>query len=223
MKHMVRVLVFFLSVITWAQEANQKTIGEFSKLKVYDLINVELVKSEENKVVITGNNSNDVVVVNNNGLLKIKMKVNESYDGAKTKVKLFYTTVDVIDVNEGASVHATEVIKQFEIELNAQEGGIINIPVDVTYTTAKAVTGGVIEVTGRSKKQKVSLLTGGNKGENLETENSEVSISAAGEAHINASKLADVKVRAGGDVYIYGNPETVNESNVLGGKVKRMK
>jgi hypothetical protein len=69
----------------------------------------------------------------------------------------------------------------------------------------------------------VSLLTGGiYNGETLETEKTEVSINAAGEAHVKASKLIDVKIRVGGDVYIYGNPETVNESTVLGGRIKRM-
>ena len=47
-------------------------------------------------------------------------------------------------------------------------------------------------------------------------------MNAAGEAHVNASKLVDVKIRAGGDVFIYGDPETINEDRVLGGRIKRM-
>lgn len=224
MKKMIVILMILMSVVSLAQEETQKKIGEFNELKVYDLINVELIKSEDNKVVITGDNSEDVVLVNKNGKLKIKMNIDESYDGARTIVKLYYSTIDVIDVNEGASVKADEVIKQFEIELSAQEGGVINVPVDVTYIKAKAVTGGIIETSGQSKNQKVSLLTGGvYKGENLVTENTEVSINAAGEAYVFATKLADVKVRAGGNIYIYGNPETVSESNVLGGRVELMK
>lgn len=224
MKKIIVLITLTMSLLSIAQEATQKTVGEFSELKVYDLINVELVKSDQNKVVITGHNSKRVVIVNKNGKLKIKMNIEGSYDGAKTNVKLYYTTIDVIDVNEGAIVNTKDTIKQFEIKLNAQEGGMINVPVDVTYTTIKSVTGGIIETSGQSKKQKISLLTGGvYKGENLITENTEVSINAAGEAYVYATKLADVKIRAGGDVYIYGNPETVNESNVLGGKVKRMK
>ena len=224
MKKRIVLIVFLISVFSIAQEATQKTVGEFKELKVYDLINVELIKSDENKVVISGNNSREVVLVNKNGKLKVRMNIEGSYDGSKTKVKLYYTSFDIIDVNEGASVKSDEVIKQFEIELNAQEGGTINIPLDVTYMTAKAVTGGVIETSGQSKNQKISLLTGGvYKGKDLITENTDVSINAAGKAYVHGTKLVDVKVRVGGDVYIYGNPETVNESNVLGGTVKRMK
>lgn len=224
MKRIILLCVLLISIHSIAQEAVQKTVGEFKELKVYDLINVELIKSDQNKVSITGDKAKKVVFVNKNGKLKIKMNLDESYDGARTNVKLYYTSIDVIDVNEGATVKTDDIIKQFEIELNAQEGGTINVPVDVTYTTVKAVTGGIVETSGQSKNQKVALLTGGvYKGESLITENTEVSINAAGEAYVHATKLADVTVRAGGDVYIYGNPETVNESNVLGGKVKRMK
>lgn len=223
MKTLVKTLALFITTTLFAQQPIEKTVGEFSELKVYDLIQVELIKSNKNKVIITGDNNEDVIINNKNGTLKIKMKLEEAYDGSNTKVVLHYTTVDIIDVNEGAKVSSEDTIKQFEIDLKAQEGGIINIPVHVTYTNIKSVTGGVIQTSGDSKSQKISILTGGvYKGSELKTEKTEVSINAAGEAYVNASKIVDVKIRAGGDVFIYGNPDTVNESKVLGGRIKRM-
>lgn len=223
MKTLVKVFVLFITTALFSQNSVEKTIGEFNELKVYDLIEVKLVKSDVNKVIITGENKEDVLVNNKNGTLKIKMKLEEIFDGNNTKVILHYTAIDVIDVNEGAKVSSKEEIKQFEIDLKAQEGGTIEVPVNVTYTNIKAVTGGNVKTTGFSKSQKISLQTGGvYKGEMLKTEKTEVSINAAGEAYVNASKLVDVKIRAGGDVFIYGDPETVNESRVLGGRIKRM-
>ena len=126
-------------------------------------------------------------------------------------------------MNEGAKVTSDDTIKQFEIDLKAQEGATINVPVNVSYTNIKAVTGGIITAKGTSTNQDVSILTGGiYKGSELETEKTEVSINAAGEAYVRASKLVDIKIRAGGDVFVYGNPETVNESKILGGRIKRM-
>lgn len=223
MRTLVKVFVLLITTVVFSQQPIEKSIDEFAELKVYDLIEVELIKSHENKVIITGENTTDVIVNNRNGKLKIKMNLEESFDGNNTKVTLYYTSVDIIDVNEGSKVHSKDTIKQFEINLKAQEGASINMPVHVTHTNAKAVTGGVIETSGKSKSQDVYILTGGvYKGSELKTENTEISINAAGEAYINASKLVDVKIRAGGDVFIYGNPETINESRVLGGRVKRM-
>lgn len=223
MKSFFTGTILLISLLTHSQNSIEKTIGEFTELKVYDLIKVELIKSSENKVIILGNNTNDVLVNNKNGKLKLKMKLKKIFNGDHTTVKLYYTSLDIIDVNEGAKIHSKDEIKQFEVDLRAQEGATINIICDVSYLNVKAVTGGIVEVSGHSKKQNISLLTGGvYKGENNDTDHTEVSINAAGEAFISASKLVDIKIRAGGDVFIYGNPEIVNESKVFGGRVKRM-
>lgn len=223
MKRLFVLLVLVNAISLTAQNSIEKTIGEFTELKVFDLIEVEMIKSNENKVTISGKNNKDVVVNNKNGKLKIKMNIEKLFDGSNTKVTLYYTMVDVLDANEGAKIYSRDEIKQFELDLRSQEGGIINVVCDVSYLNVKAVTGGIVEVSGKSKKQDISLLTGGVfKGENNETENTEVSINAAGEAYVKASKVVDIKIRAGGDVFVYGNPETVNESKVLGGRVKRM-
>lgn len=223
MKLLVSALVLLSTFMSFSQKPVEKTIGEFTELKVYDLIELEMIKSNENKVVISGKNNQDVLVNNKNGKLKIKMNLESIFNGEDTKVQLYYTSVDVIDGNEGAKIHSKDVIKQYELDLKTQEGAIIDVPCNVTYLNVKAVTGGVIDVSGTSQKQDISLLTGGiYNGENNSTENTKVSINAAGEAYVKASKVVDIKIRAGGDVYIYGNPETVNENKVFGGRVKRM-
>lgn len=223
MKTLVKLVVLFITTMVFAQQPVEKTIGEFTELKVYDLIEVEMIKSNENKVIISGKNNQDVLINNKNGKLKIKMNLERIFNGEDTKVVLYYTNVDVIDANEGAKVHSKDVIKQFELDLKTQEGAMIDVSCNVTYLNIKAVTGGVIDVLGTSQKQDISLLTGGvYNGENNSTENTKISINAAGQAYVKASEVVDVKIRAGGDVYIYGNPETVNENKVFGGRVKRM-
>ena len=222
MKHIV-MLILSLSTLFNAQAQVEKKLGEFHELKVYDLIDVQLVKSDENRIVLTGNNTQDVVIVNKNGVLKIRMNIEKSFDGNKTKATLYYTNIDVIDANEGSSIYSDDLIKQFDFKLNAQEGGIIKVNLETTYLDVKSVTGGIIETKGTVKKQNIKMNTGGiYKGENLKTEETEVTIVAAGEAYVNASKLMDIKIRVGGDVYIYGNPEKVNESKAIGGRIKRM-
>ncbi|PKQ45790.1 head GIN domain-containing protein [Confluentibacter flavum] len=223
MKRLFTIFLILITSVIIAQNPIEKKIGDFKELKVYDLIEVELIKSDANKIIITGGHAESVLVNNKNGTLKIKMEISKIFDGNFTKVKLYYTTMDVIDANEGSKIHSKDTFKQFEIDLKAQEGASIDVGVDVNYVNVKAVTGGIIKVTGVTKKQNVSLLTGGIfHGEELKSENADVSINAAGEAYVNASKVVDIKIRAGGDVFVYGKPETINESRVFGGRVKRM-
>ncbi|MGE5942987.1 MAG: head GIN domain-containing protein [Flavobacteriales bacterium] len=223
MKRLFTIFSILLTSLVIAQNPIEKNIGDFKELKVYDLIQVELIKSDSNKIVISGENAASVLVNNKSGTLKIKMEISKIFDGNNTKVKLYYTTIDIIDANEGSIVHSKDIIKQFEIDLKAQEGASVEVAIDVNYVNIKAVTGGIIKVTGVTKKQNISLLTGGYfHGGELKSENTDVSINAAGEAYVNASKVVDIKIRAGGDVFVYGKPETINESKVFGGRVKRM-
>tara|TARA_R110002049_G_scaffold292252_2_gene476650 strand:- start:42506 stop:43189 length:684 start_codon:yes stop_codon:yes gene_type:complete len=223
MKRVITSLVFLISVVASAQDVIEKSVEAFTELKVYDLIEVEMVKASENKITITGKNKDDLQVVNKNGTLKIRMNLEQIFDGKQTKVTLYYTHVDIIDANEGANIHSKDVIKQFEIDLRAQEGAKIDAHIDVDYVNIKSVSGGYIEAVGRATNQDISVLTGGTcDAQTLETEKTEVDIKAAGEVHIKASKQLDIKIKAGGNVYVYGKPESVNESRVFGGRVTYM-
>ena len=64
MRHIV--IFFLLSTFTLFSQSNiDRDLGDFSKVAVYDGINLELIKHEENKVEISGKNTNFVVVKNN--------------------------------------------------------------------------------------------------------------------------------------------------------------
>ncbi|WP_340154373.1 head GIN domain-containing protein [uncultured Winogradskyella sp.] len=223
MKNIFLIILMTIGFTINAQDTIEKTIGEFSTVKVFDLIHVKMIESDENKVIISGKNRKDVEVVNNNGKLKIRMNLEESYDGNDTVVELYFTSVDIIDANEGAKVTLKETLKQYEVDLRTQEGAEITVSLETTYANFRAVTGGVINITGSSKNQDITIYTGGVfNGEEFITENTEVSINAAGEAYVNATETVDVRIKAGGDVFIYGKPKEINENTLLGGRIKRM-
>ncbi|REE08505.1 putative autotransporter adhesin-like protein [Winogradskyella pacifica] len=223
MKKIGLVLALVCSLFINAQDGIEKQVGEFSIVKVFDLIHLKMMASDENKVIISGKNRNDVEVVNNNGKLKIRMNLRESYDGDDTVVLLYFTSVDEIDANEGAKVTVKETIKQYEIDLRVQEGAEITADLETTYANFRAVTGGIINTTGSSKNQDISIYTGGVfNGEDFITEKTDVSINAAGEAYVHATESANARIKAGGNVYIYGKPKEVEERTILGGKIKRM-
>lgn len=223
MRKTILVLALLVSVFAFSQNDYEKTVGEFSTLKVYDLIEVKMVKSNKNKVVIHGKNKEQVKIVNKNGTLKIKMKLKEIFDGNNTSITLYYTNIETIDANEGAYIVVDNTLEQFEVDLKTQEGGKIKAQLNVTYANIRAVTGGEIELSGTATNQDVSLYTAGiYNGKECVSENTDVAIRAAGVARVNTSEILNIKIRAGGDVYIYGEPKKVDESRVFGGRIKRM-
>jgi len=222
MQSIFKIAVLFFTLSFYAQNPLEKKVGNFNEVKVFDLIKISLVKANENKVSITGDDVDGVEVINKDGKLKVRMKIDRSFNGSKTFVAVHYKTLDIIDANEGAIIVGNELIEQEEIELRAQEGAKIQVGLDTKKVNIRAVTGGIIMTRGKSKFQEVVLNTGGiYEGRGFETKDTNIIIRAAGEGEINASGTVNVKIRAGGDVIIYGNPETVNEDKIFGGRIQR--
>lgn len=221
MKKLIILSTLVFSSVLFGQNPMTKNVGDFDVVKVFDLIEVNLIKSDENKVVVTGRDVEDVQIINKDGKLKIRMELEQIFNGDETFVEVHYTSLDVIDGNEGAFISSNELIEQEKIVLKAQEGARIKVGLDVDKVEIRAVTGGIVETRGKAKEQEIVLNTGGiYEGKRFETKNTTVKIQAAGEAEVNASDLVDATVTAGGDVYIYGNPEKVKEKTTLGGRIK---
>lgn len=187
------------------------------------MIEVNLIKSNENKVVITGDDVDDVEIVNKNGILKVRMKFDKIFNGSKTFVEVHYTNLTIIDANEGAFISSNELIEQDYIELKAQEGARIKLGLDVNNVDIKAVSGGIVETRGKANSQSININTGGiYQGKTFETKSTKVDIKAGGEADVHATQTVNAKVRAGGDIDIYGHPHTVSENKALGGRIRIM-
>ena len=219
MKKVLLVVFAIVSQATFAQVS--KTLGDFNALKVYDKLTVKLIASTENKVIITGNREKEVEVVNNNGELKLRMPFPKLLSGDDISIQLYYKNIDDITANEGSSISSEAIFKETIFNLNAKEGAQINLKVDAQKVNVKSVTGGIIELSGEAVNQDVVIMSGGIlKAKNLHTSQTTVSLSAGGNAEINASTLVDAKVKAGGTVSIYGKPKQINQQTILGGKIE---
>jgi hypothetical protein len=223
MNRVINLFAILMVSVVVAQNPIEQEVGDFNEIKVYDLIEVNLIKSNANSISITGDDVENVQVINKDGKLKIRMAFEKIFNGNKTFVAVYYKDLDVIDGNEGAFISSNEMIEQDQIVLKAQEGARIKVGLKVKSLEARAVTGGIIETHGSAEGQEVTLYTGGiYEGKDFETINTKVTIRAAGEAEVKAKDLVDAKLRAGGDVYIYGKPKSIKEDRMFGGRIKRM-
>ena len=216
----IYIITLLTSATLFSQTELTKTLGEFSELKVYDLINVELFKGEENKIIISGKNTKDVSVVQRNNILKIKMKINKKFKGAETKVKIYYTSLDIIDANQGAIISAKETIEKYELTLKAQEGARVIASAKTKRLIVRSVTGGIVTTSGSTAKQDIDIKAGGLFfGDKMEAENTNLKIRAGGEANVRTLNVLEVNIFSGGDVFIYGPPKQLKQQKVFGGRI----
>lgn len=203
-----------------AQGIVDREVGDFREIKVYDLIEVNLIKSEENRILIKGRNTQDINFVNKDGVLKLKMPLEKKFQGEDTFIEVYYTDLRVIDANEGARIIGNEQLVQDRIELRAQEGSEIEIGLKVRDAKIRAVTGGIINASGIATNQVIVINTGGIfEGRDLKTDYTNIRVSAGGEAELFASEEVEIQIRAGGDVRVYGDPKRVNKDTRMGGRI----
>ena len=221
MKKLLFILLL-ISSLTYAQ--TDKKVGDFNKVTAFDQITVELIASEENKVVLSGTNSDVVEVVNKNGELKLRMPLTNLLKGNQVNAKVYYTYLTAIEANEGSQISSDSSIKAIGFDIIAKEGSKIDINLEVSNLNVKMTSGGIVKTAGTAKNQDVVISAGAiYEAKDLITEQTVISINAGGEATIFATELADAKARAGGDIMIYGNPSQVNKKTFAGGRIKIVK
>ena len=221
MKKLLFILLL-ISSLTYAQ--TEKKVGDFNKVTAFDQITVELIASEENKVVLSGTNSDVVEVVNKNGELKLRMPLTNLLKGNQVNAKVYYTDLTAIEANEGSQISSDSSIKAIGFEIIAKEGSKIDINLEVSNLNVKITSGGIVKTAGTAKNQDVVISAGAiYEAKELTTEQTVISINAGGEAAIFATELVDAKARAGGDIMIYGNPSQVNKKTFAGGRIKIIK
>lgn len=218
----MKKIVLFLTLAAFQSGFSQvtKDPGDFDKVKVFDRISAELVPSDENKVEITGKRSKEVIVVNKNGELKLGMPATKLLQGEEIEAKIYYKELKSVDASEGAYIGSGKAVNSAKLDVTAKEGAEIKLELDVEILHVKSVTGATIRLEGKALDQEISIGTGGIvEAKNLVTERTDVSINAGGEAEVNASKYVKARTKAGGEITIHGNPQTIDKKSILGGTI----
>lgn len=223
-KKIAILLIILFSGVSFAQ--NTKDVGTFNKVSVYDQIRLTLVESStgSNTIEITGSSADEVNVINKNGHLKIKMNFSNSFQGDDVKITLYHNGVNEINASEGASINSEQTIENVSLNLQAKTGALINLDVEVERLNITAGAGSVIKTTGTASVQDIVSNSGADvQNKTLQTTQTTVTVNAGGIASVLASDLVDAKTRAGGNIYIYGDPKVINQKNVAGGVIKKVK
>ena len=222
---MIKKLILFAFVCMSVANAQiEKKVGDFTKVTAFDQIDVLLVPGKEDRVVLTGKEASSVEVVNRNGELKIRMPLTTMLSGESISATVYYTNLEAVEANEGSHIGGETVIKSTFFEVIAKEGSQVKLKLEVSKLTARTANGSIVELQGFAKTQEVIVNSGGQyEAKDLRTEQTTITGNAGGDAEIYASEWVDAKIRAGGNILIYGNPKQINEKTIAGGTIRQAK
>ena len=213
------------SIFSFGVAQTEKNVGDFTKVSSFDKIDVQLIASNENKVVLHGKEANQVELVNKNGELKIRMPLTKMLSGDNISATVYYKKLDAVEANEGSRIASKDEITAINFDIICKEGSevkLINLQVD--RLQVRVSQGSVVTILGTSKNQDILSNSGGKyDGQDCITEQTVVTVNAGGIAHVYATDFVDAKTRAGGEIKIYGKPKQINEKKIAGGTIEQVK
>ena len=226
------LVIFSIPVI--AQDSEPQTdpsgerllnISEFVNLKVYSGIEVKLIPSDENKLLISGADRMDVIAKIKGQTLKIRHTLEHIINPTFTYVELYHTgLMDDITLYQGATLEVDSTYRQTSISLKIQEGASMDFKFEGEKLTSIVNSGGKLFLSGKVTNHQSSVSSGGAcEAETFEAEQTKVSVTAGGIAYVYATELLEARVTAGGIIRIYGNPKKMVTKKAIGGKIFEMK
>ncbi len=218
------VILFFLSTILYGQDLIKQDLGSFDELKVFSGLNVELIKSDEARIEITGEEAENVLVKMTNETLKLSFNFTKSLHPDEVYIRLYYKNpIMLIDANEGSFIESEDTFIQNYIEIRAQEGATIQTGVRVKQLDVKSVSGSEIRLKGTAEITKVEANTGATYfGYKVNNTDAEVSATSGARVELNADGILDAYVRLGGMIYYKGTPEVLKTKKIMGGTIERV-
>lgn len=222
MKYALLFCLMFLSSGASAQEITVN-LDNFFEAEVSNGLKVNLIESEENKAVISGSSRDKVKIKVVRGVLSIKTSLTHILQEDNTLINIYYKQLQNLEAGQNSRVEFCAPVKQDLVRMRAKEGAIIIANIDVEDFSGSAVTGGNLNVVGQAQKQALDIKTGGQfKGENLHGRIVDVKVTGGGNANVFSNEYVNAFVRAGGHIYIYGNPQKIDQQTTFGGTIKKI-
>lgn len=224
------ILPFFINAqeenqINEATQDREVLVNDFINIKVYSGIEVKLIPSDENKLVISGEDNVSVVTKIKRKTLKIRHSLEHILNPTFTYVELYHKAIlDEISLYQGSDLSSDKTYNQTSISLKVQEGSSMSLVFQGEKISSLVSTGGQLFLSGKVTNHQTVVNSGGAcEAETLISEQTKASVTAGGLSYVNASKLIEAKVTAGGIIRIYGNPKKIITKKTIGGQIFEMK
>jgi hypothetical protein len=218
----MKALLALAALASFHFAAAQKTtdIKSFNTLAVSGNIELTLIKSNANKIVIESGDYDKLKIGSGEGDLALS---NDSDEEVKATV-YFNGPIDNIAAAAGVSVTAKDEIKTKQMVISVAGGSEVNIKVDTDRLNVAIASGSEMKISGTAKEFEVAVASGAElHADSLKTEECTVVVASGGEAGVHANKTANATVASGGELKIHGNPKNVNKIEAEGAEITMVK
>ena len=187
-----------------------KKVSEFEGVKTSGSIDIEVSnnKTESVKIEADDNVLPYVIITVEDGILNIHYKRGISFINDHVKVYVSAPVLKKLIVSGSGNIISAGTLKDAaKIEMKVSGSGNINATVDAPAILANIGGSGTVMFKGKTKEFTCNISGSGDiKANNLLSENTGVTVSGSGTAHVFASVQLNAKVSGSGEIFYSGNP-----------------
>jgi hypothetical protein len=193
--------------------------SNYDAIKNFGSIDVHLKKGTEGNIVVkTDENLQEYIIVEVvDNALKIRTENNVSLS-TKNGIHVYVPFNDISEVSLTGSgdVDTEDPINGDELKITLTGSGDVDLAVAANTVNATLTGSGDVAVRGTTTNLNLRITGSGDfNGNDLRSQNTEVTVSGSGDAIVYASKFLKARVHGSGDVVYKGNPEK-RDTNVSG-------
>jgi len=204
----MKTILAITSLAAFNLAAAQKTteLKDFKSLTIGEDMHVNLVKSNQNKVVTNDIEESELEIEIKGGMLTLK--------GDDNNVTLYYKdALESVTAASDSEIIGTDEIKTASFSITAASDAKVALKLNVKKLTTTANSDAVVTLTGSAGEHDATFSSDAVfNGQELLTENTSIVLSSDASGVITAKGTVNATVSSDGSLKIYGNPKKVNQT-----------
>lgn len=222
------VVILFFSANSYADPIvkQERSVGNFTGIKVGGAFNVYLKQANSTKVVVEAEEDlhDDIRTEVKGGVLHIDMKWDWKWNKNHEKINIYINIdkMDYLDVSGAADLSAADPIRVDDLELECSGAGDIDLELSARSLDVTVSGAGDLRISGSTDRQKVRLSGAGDyKAGDLKSKYTYAKASGAGSVTVHASEEIEAFASGASSVKYYGNPEKERTSSSGAGSIRQ--
>lgn len=212
----------------FAQGSKIVSIDDFSGLKVVGNIDVELIKSDQNKAdvkVITGNIDALAFTVNEEGELRVGFVLakKQEFSNNKAKVKLYYRELSSVKAIASAKIISKSAIVTNDLKVISSADSFVSLLLKVDNLDANVNAGSTIILSGDAHNMNAKATSGSHfKAGQLYSNNVNAKALSGADMVVYSSESISAKANSGGNISYKGSPSKEDINDSVSGRIRKM-
>jgi hypothetical protein len=194
-------------------------VENFQNIDIQGVFDIILIPGAGMPVLLeTDENLQELIDIKvRNNTLYVSQNKDAVYRHSKMRLQIPYSELEKIYVGGACKLRSDDPLISDKMLFDISGAADIDLALDVSSLQTKVSGAANIKFNGRAKKHNVRLSGASNiRAEELRSDNTDISLSGAGSAHIYASEKLEAALSGVGSIRYYGEPNNIkiNKSGI---------